>query len=133
MIKIAILCLLVLIGSSSAFHHCNNPAGSAGRYLGRDHECAALVQSQCSAVGLTSTWRKGLHVKENCAKIPTLTAIATFLGPNGSYNTPGYAHQHTAIFVGCESAGIRVWDQWNGTPIASRLIRWAGSSSQYSG
>ena len=126
------------VGLSRAFVPCTNPSGSVGHWIGRNQECAALVQTNChrqpgnGQIGLTSSWRKGLHVKENCAKIPTLTAIATFLGPNGSYDEPNL-HQHTAIFVKCETTGIRVWDQWNGTPIASRIISWGGGSPQYTG
>jgi hypothetical protein len=85
--KFLILC--ALIGCSSAFFHCNNPAASRGRFLGPTQECAALVQSQCAGVGLTGIWRKGLHVKESCAQIPAFTAIATFLGAGGRYDTPG--------------------------------------------
>ena len=125
-------------GMSEAFVPCTSPAAHVGRWIGINEECAALVQTNChrggtGSIGLTSTWKKGLHVKANCAQIPTLTAIATFLGPNGSYDEP-HLHQHTAIFVKCETTGIKVWDQWNGTPIASRIIPWTGGSSpQYTG
>ncbi len=105
---------------------------------GIGQECAALVQNNChrqpgnKEIGLTTRWKRGIHVKESCGSIPKFTAIATFLGPNGSYDAPNL-HQHTAVFVKCEDTGIRVWDQWNGTPLAYRIIPWHGSSQQYSG
>jgi hypothetical protein len=61
-----------------------------------------------------------------------LTAIATFLGPNELYNEPNL-RQHTAIFVKCESNGIRVWDQWKAEPLASRVIPWKSHKIQYTG
>ena len=138
MLKLTLLALCA-IGSLQAFVPCTDPSAHVGKWIGRDEQCAALVQTNChrqpgnKQIGLTSTWKKGLHVKDNCDKIPALTAIATFLGPNGSYDEP-HLHQHTAIFVKCEEAGIKVWDQWNGTPIGSRVIRWnSGSSPQYTG
>ncbi|XP_054162661.1 domesticated amidase effector 2-like [Oppia nitens] len=139
MISKSLLVLLIAFATSEAFVPCVDVSGHKGHWLGRDQQCAALVQSQChrqpgsKQIGLTSTWRKGVHVKDNCGKIPALTAIATFLGPNDHYDEP-HLHQHTAIFVKCEEAGIRVWDQWAGTPIGSRIIRWtSGSSPQYTG
>jgi hypothetical protein len=136
--NLLLVATLSIIYTAQAFVPCADPSHSAGGFLGASHQCAALVQSQChrpgnALIGLTNTWRKGLHVRENCAQIPKFTAIATFLGPNGSYDEP-HLHQHTAIFVRCEAAGIRVWDQWVGQPIGSRVIHWnAGSSPQYTG
>ncbi len=65
----------------------------------------------------TNNWKAGANVMSN-GNIAIGTAIATFLGSNGSYNTPGYLNQHTAIFAGYGSengvAGFYVWDQnWN--------------------
>lgn len=134
-IVLAILSCAVVVQS---FVPCANPSAHVGHWIGRDQECAALVQTSChrqpgnGQIGLTSSWRRGAHVKENCNTIPRFTAIATFLGPNGMYDEP-HLHQHTAIFVQCESSGIRVYDQWNGTPIAYRVIPWVGRSLQYSG
>lgn len=135
---LTVLLALAALGHSLRFVPCANPSGHKGHWIGRNQECAALVQTSCHRqpgnrqIGLTSTWRKGLHIKQNCAKIPRFTAIATFLGPNGHYDEP-HLHQHTAIFVQCEATGIRVYDQWNGTPIGYRIIPWAGHSAQYSG
>ncbi len=98
----------------------------------------ALVQHKCHRqpgnrqIGGTSSWRRGIRVKENCRRIPTLTAIATFLGPNAHYDEP-HLQQHTAIFVKCERDGIRVWDQWNAQPLASRVIPWKGRTKRYTG
>ncbi len=107
-----ILLAVCAIGLSDALVPCIDPSSHVGHYIGRNEECAALVQTNChraggASIGLTNTWKKGLHVHDNCEKIPALTAIATFLGPNGSYDEP-HLHQHTAIFVKCETTGIRV-------------------------
>ncbi len=135
--KLLIIVLFALTSAAYGFIPCADPSHHVGHWIGRDQECAALVQTSCHraggrAIGLTNTWVRGVHVKENCNKIPRLTAIATFLGPNHHYDAPGL-HQHTAIFVRCEAAGIRVYDQWNGTPIAFRIIPWQGHSTQYTG
>lgn len=133
-----ILLTACAIGLSQAFVPCADPSSHVGHWVGRNQECAALVQTTChraggAPIGLTSSWKRGVHVKDNCATIPKFTAIATFLGPNHSYDEP-HLHQHTAIFVKCETEGIRVYDQWNGTPIAYRVIHWThGSSPQYTG
>ncbi|KAJ6222153.1 hypothetical protein RDWZM_000698 [Blomia tropicalis] len=130
--------LIAISGLAYGYVPCINPASHVGHYIGRNQECAALVQTNCHRqpgnrqIGLTSSWKRGVHVKDHCAQIPKFTAIATFLGPNHRYDEP-HLHQHTAIFVHCEKAGIRVYDQWNGTPIGYRVIPWAGSSLQYSG
>ncbi|OTF82294.1 hypothetical protein BLA29_012359 [Euroglyphus maynei] len=130
--------ILLWATTSHAFVPCTNPSKHVGHWIGRDQECAALVQTNChrqpgnKEIGLTSSWRRGVHVKDNCSKIPAYTAIATFLGPNHRYDEP-HLHQHTAIYVRCEKAGIRVYDQWNGTPIGFRIIPWNGASPQYNG
>lgn len=121
----------------NAYVHCKNPHSHIGHWLGINQECVALVQSQChrhgnKPIGVTQSWHRGYHIKEHCSKIPHLTAIATFLGPNNHFDEP-HLQQHAAIFVKCEHNGIRVYDQWNGTPIGYRLIPWHGNSKRYSG
>jgi hypothetical protein len=64
----------------------------------------------------TNNWKAGENVMGN-GNIAVGTAIATFLGSNGSYNNPS-GGQHTAIFAGYGSengaSGFYVWDQnWN--------------------
>lgn len=53
------------------------------------------------------------------------TTIATF--PGGSYRG------HAAVYVGQDSNGIQVWDQWVGRPVAPRTIRWTGSGISNNG
>lgn len=72
----------------------------------------------------TSQWRRGPQVKGNRG-IPRGAAIATF--PNGKYSG------HAAIYVGQNSEGIQVWDQWVGQPVHSRTIRWNGNRLQNNG
>lgn len=122
-----LLVALVVLSSNmvSAYISCSNPSRAMGNWLGRDQECAALVQSQCNLPGWTDYWRPGRHVGSNCNNIPPLTAIATFLGPYGTYDHPSLA-QHSAIFIRCERDGIRVFDQWRGQPISNRVIPWRG-------
>lgn len=81
------LSLLVLGAAlAEAFIRCSNPARAIGNWLGRDQECAALVQSECNLPGYTDYWRPGLHVGSNCNRIPPFTAIATFLGAYGTFS-----------------------------------------------
>lgn len=62
-------------------------------------------------------WRMGARVRGNSSIRPG-TAIATF--PGGLYSG------HAAIYIGQNSAGIQVWDQWKGQPVHTRTIRWGG-------
>ena len=62
-----------------------------------------------------NNWKAGENVMSN-GNVAVGTAIATFLGPNGSYYSS--SGNHTAIFAGYGSengvAGFYVWDQnWN--------------------
>lgn len=83
----------------------------AGRYIGRNQECVALVQELSQGVGHTSTWVPAGGVQGN--DIPVGTPIATF-NCNGAYcNQSG--RSHAAIYLGQNSQGIQVLDQWNGS------------------
>lgn len=73
----------------------------------------------------TSQWRRGAWVKGT--NLPYGTAIATF-GSNGRYNTG-----HAAIYVGQNSQGIQVYDQWVGRPVNYRTLRWGGSGNSNNG
>ena len=134
-----LIAFVALLAVAHGFVPCADVSRHVGHWIGRDQECAALVQTSCHRqpgnrqIGLTSSWRKGLHVREHCGQIPKNTAIATFLGPNRHFDEP-HLHQHTAIFQRCEPHGIGVYDQWNGTPINYRVIPWDhGASIQYTG
>lgn len=39
----------------------------------------------------------------------------------------GEYYGHAAIYVGQNSEGIQVWDQWVGHPVSTRTIRWDGA------
>ena len=73
-------------------------------------QCVALAQAT-SDVGYTSTWSPGAQV-EGDTDIAVGTVIATF-GSDGTY-TNTYGQSHTAIYLGQDSSGIYVEDQWLG-------------------
>ena len=80
-----------------------------------------------SSYWLASNWKAGENVMSN-GKVAVGTAIATFLGPKGSYYSD--LGNHTAIFAGYGSengvSGFYVWDQnWNpkvNSPIQKHFI-----------
>ncbi|WP_244396048.1 BPSL0067 family protein [Beijerinckia indica] len=92
-------------------------------------ECVALVQAT-SNVGLTSTWSPGVQVQGN-TDIAAGTVIATF-GSNGTY-TNTYGQSHAAIYLGQNSSGIQVMDQWLGQAAQTRTIPWTTQNSYESG
>jgi len=84
------------------------------KYFGESRHCVAAVKHFCRAPQ-TSLWRKGLHVKNNQG-IRAGTAIATFDSPNDGYRG------HAAIYLGQNSSGLQVLDQWVGQPFHLRTI-----------
>ena len=92
-------------------------------------QCVALAQAT-SDVGYTSTWSPGAQV-EGDTDIAVGTAIATF-GSDGTY-TNTYGQSHTAIYLGQDSSGIFVEDQWLGQPAQTRHINWTTTNSYESG
>ena len=83
-------------------------------------QCVALAQAT-SDIGYTSTWSPGAQVEGN-TDIAAGTVIATF-GSDGTYpNT--YGQSHTAIYLGQDSSGIYVEDQWLGHAASTRVIPW---------
>ncbi len=92
-------------------------------------QCVALAQAT-SDVGLTSTWVPGSQVEGNTNLAPG-TVIATF-GADGQYtNTVGQSH--TAIYLGQNSSGIQVEDQYAGQPAYVHTIAWTTTNSYESG
>src|SRR5271166_5535744 len=59
------------------------------------------------------------------------TVIATF-GSDGTY-TNTYGQSHTAIYLGQDSSGIFVEDQWLGQAAQTRHINWTTTNSYESG
>jgi len=92
-------------------------------------ECVALAQAT-SNVGYTSTWLPGAQV-EGATDIAAGTVIATF-GSDGTY-TNTYGQSHTANYLGQDSTGIIVEDQWLGQDAQVRHINWSTSNSYESG
>ena len=80
-------------------------------------QCVALAQAT-SDVGYTSTWSPGAQV-EGDTDIAVGTVIATF-GSDGTY-TNTYGQSHTAIYLGQDSSGIYVEDQWLGQAGLTRV------------
>ena len=88
-------------------------------------QCVALVQSWCGAPN-TGLWTQGVLVKGNDVHIAKGTAIATMV--HGHY--PNHAHgNHAAIYMGQDSTGIQVIDQWSGQVAHRRTIRFDGHGS----
>lgn len=89
------------------------------------HQCVALVQHY-SKVPHTSRWNEGLPVKGSFL-IAKGTAIATFV--NGKYPNKGHDN-HAALYLGQDTAGIWVMDQWKDDPnkpkISKRYLRYKG-------
>lgn len=81
-----------------------HPEQWAGRASVGTGECVPLVQ-QATGAPRSIQWRPGEQVQGN-ADIPRGAAIATF-DHNGHYTG------HAAIYLGQDSHGIQVIDQWN--------------------
>jgi len=100
-------------------------SGIAARYAGRvvgDGHCVAFVREVCE-LPPTSHWRRGTHVLS--APPPPGTAVATF-DEAGRYTSRTDGRSHAAVFVEPLQGGIRVYDQWRGRPVGSRVIRHKG-------
>jgi len=99
-----------------------------GRY---GAQCWDLVAHVTGQRGSTTNWKRGASVMSG--GIPVGTPIATFLGANGSYDTPGAANQHTGIFAGYGAengvSGFYIWHQnWpTGSPVQRYFMRASGS------
>ncbi|BAY61274.1 peptidase S8/S53 [Calothrix brevissima NIES-22] len=98
-------------------------------------QCWDLVAYATGNNTSTYNWKCGENVMAN-GNIAIGTAIATFLGPNHTYDTPpDYSSQHTAIFAGYGVeygvAGFYVWDQnWNWKQyVQKHFIRSNGSGT----
>ncbi|SKB14229.1 putative Lysozyme [Planktothrix sp. PCC 11201] len=108
-----------------------------GNYIDVDraygNQCWDLVAYVTGQTGLTTNWKRSVNVMSS-GNIPIGTAIATFLGPNGTYDTPPYYNnQHTGIFAGYGtengSPGFYIWQQnWPiGSSVQKGFIKASGS------
>ncbi len=90
--------------------------------------CALLTEALAPGVGTTNTWVAGDAVQGNTTLQPG-TAIATFQGPNGSYNTADLS-QHTGIYEGQDAGGMYILEQYQGLSAPQvRYIPWTGNSA----
>lgn len=129
------------LSASTAPPPTSGPSGAGGsdggfiataynQYLGQavgSGQCVALVQTANPSVGLTATWQPGASVQGNTS-LQSGTVIATF-GPNGTYTNSLDGSAHAAIYLGQNSEGIQVQDQWAGQVDHTRTIPWRGNSS----
>jgi hypothetical protein len=105
-----------------------------GQYINVDGaygaQCWDLVAYVTGQRGLTKNWKRGANVMSS-GNIPIGTAIATFLGPGGSYDNGGT--QHTGIFAGYGNqngvSGFYIWQQnWpTGSSVQKGFIKASGS------
>lgn len=82
-------------------------ASFVGKKVGNG-QCVVYVQTAAKAP-VTSSWRKGAAVRNNHS-IRSGTAIATF-NSLGTYSNDSTGN-HAAIYIGQDSSGIWVYDQW---------------------
>jgi hypothetical protein len=101
-----------------------------GKYGAQCWDLVAYVTGQKES---TTNWKRGTNVMSS-DNIAVGTAIATFLGPNGTYDTPpNYSNQHTGIFAGYGTEngvkGFYIWDQNWGTPgyVKKHFIKASGT------
>ena len=98
--------------ASDGHYVASNPEQWSGRASVGTGECVPLVQ-QATGAPRSTQWRPGEQVQGN-ADIAQGAAIATF-DRNGHYT--GYA----AIYLGQDSHGIQVIDQWNNRDSSGRI------------
>lgn len=91
-------------------------------------QCVALVQAADPAVGLTRTWTQGGQVEGNTSLQPG-TVIATF-DSAGHYANALDGSSHAAIYLGQNSQGIQVLDQWAGQAAHYRTIYFDNTSGR---
>jgi hypothetical protein len=86
-------------------------------FVGVNHECVALVRAWTNAPP-SGTWHAGDKVLGNHT-LTRGTVIATFVD--------GHYDGHAAIYLGENTEGIQVYDQWNGQVAHTRTIYSTGS------
>jgi hypothetical protein len=95
-----------------------DPQRFAGQVVGDGH-CVAYVRAAAN-VPHTSEWRRGDPARGS--NLASGTAIATF-HDRGHYENDTTGKSHAAILIAAQSDGLLVWDQWLGTPVHQRVIR----------
>ena len=100
-----------------------------GSYYGANEQCVSLTRDFDSSLPPSSQWQQGEQV-EGATDIAPGTPIATF-NFNGAYgppDSPGGASgvSHTGIYLGQDSSGVQILDQWSGSGGASiHTIPWS--------
>ncbi|MEM7023243.1 MAG: BPSL0067 family protein [Pseudomonadota bacterium] len=111
-----------VVQRSSGPYIAATPESFDGHVIGTGY-CVAFVQA-AAGVPRTTQWQEGARVRGN-PDIARGTAIATF-EPDGSYTSE--SGNHAAIYLSQDDRGIWVYDQWQGQPVHSRLIRFEDGS-----
>ena len=75
------------------------------------------------SLGPTATWTAGAPVQGNTA-LRVGTVIATF-NSAGQYANATDGSSHAAIYLGQDSSGLHVLDQWAGKDASVRTIPWS--------
>jgi len=107
-----------------------NPEQYSGKSFINVKGNAECVEFLIQALGAppTALWSEGQKVKKDGAPLPPGTPIATFV--NGTYPQHGSTGKHAAIYLGRNSAGIQVLDQWaKQGKVLPRTIRWLPTSA----
>ena len=113
-----------------------------GKHIGKDEQCASLTHALSPKLPSTSQWMPGDKVQGNEA-IPIGTPISTF-NYQGNSGTNGYGsvehpsgvsgHSHTGIYLGQDSSGVTMLNQWKGSggPQISHILwgGWNGNPSE---
>ena len=94
-------------------------------------QCVVLVQAADPAVGLTRTWSQGDQVQGNSSLAPG-TIIANF-NSQGQYANATDGSSHAAIYLGQNSEGTQVMDQWAGRSAHYRTVAWSGTTAANTG
>ena len=100
-----------------------------GSYCGANEQCVSLTRDFDSSLPPSSQWQQG-ELVEGATDIAPGTPIATF-NFNGAYgppDSPGGASgvSHTGIYLGQDSSGVQILDQWSGSGGASiHTIPWS--------
>src|ERR1700722_2592127 len=86
-----------------------------GSYYGANEQCVSLTRDFDSSLAPSSQWQQG-ELVEGATDIAPGTPIATF-NFNGAYgppDSPGGASgvSHTGIYLGQDSSGVQILDQW---------------------
>jgi len=89
-----------------------------------DGDCVELIRKHTN-LRHTATWRQGAQVFGNKTIIPG-TAVATFV--KGRYPNRATGN-HAAFYIGQQSEGIYIMDQWKGSGKPKISIRFLTTSN----